>query len=173
MTAQTARWVPAYIGVGSNLNSPVSQVQQAIIELAAIEQSRVASVSALYESAPMGPPDQPMYINAVVSMLTRLSPHRLLDALQNIEQMQGRTRDGVHWGPRTLDLDLLVFSNLQIHDDRLIVPHAGIAERIFVLLPLCELAPHLEVPGRGPVDVLLRSLPESVGQIEKIENPLP
>jgi len=106
-------------------------------------------------------------------MLTRRSPHRLLDALQSIEQKQGRTRDGDRWGPRTLDLDLLVFGNLQVRDDRLIVPHAGIAERIFVLLPLCELAPHLEVPGRGPVNVLLRSLPDPVGQIEKIEKQFP
>ena len=106
----------------------------------------------------MGPADQPDYINAAVLLLTQLDAHALLEQLQSIENQQGRVRGETRWGPRTLDLDLLLYAQQRIDDDRLQVPHAGIAERNFVLLPLSELSPAWPVPGRGSVRSLLEAL---------------
>lgn len=168
MTTLRTRWSPAYVGIGSNLNSPEEQVRQAILELKSLPDCRVTSVSALYRSAPMGPADQADFINAVAALLTSLTPHALLATLQGIEDAHGRKRYGERWGPRTLDLDLLIFGSRIIEDDDLTVPHPGIRERNFVLLPLCELAPQLNVPGMGAVSALTQVVADSEARIEKI-----
>ena len=143
----------AYIGLGSNLDDPKDQVLRALAALAALPGSRLAARSSLYRTPPMGPPGQADYVNAVAALETTLAPHALLDALQAIEHGHARVRD-VRWGPRTLDLDLLTYGALQLHDARLTVPHPGIADRAFVLVPLAEVAPALEIPGLGSVAML-------------------
>jgi len=149
----------AVIGLGSNLQQPSEQVQQAVTDFAQIPQTEVIKSSSLYRSLPMGPADQPDYINAVVEIETELEPHALLDALQAIEQKHGRVRDGERWGPRTLDLDILLYSDVQIADERLQVPHPGMAERAFVLYPLAEILPGTDIPGLGSLDKLLADCP--------------
>ena len=145
--------VVAWVGLGSNLDDPVRQVNTALATLDQLPQSRLLACSGLYRSAPMGPQDQPDYINAVAGVETALSAEALLEALQAIEQAHARVR-GEHWGPRTLDLDILLYGDEIIETPRLTVPHPGIAERNFVLVPLTELAPQLSVPGLGRVQVL-------------------
>jgi len=110
--------------------------------------------SSVYETEPMGPADQPDFLNAVVALHTQMPALDLLDVLQNIESLHGRVRDGERWGPRTLDLDLLLYGEHIIDTPRLSVPHPGIAERSFVLLPLQELEPELVVPGKGAISTL-------------------
>jgi len=146
--------VAAYIGLGSNLDDPSDQVRRAFEELAAMPQTELRRRSSLYETPPMGPADQPNYINAVAALHTSLTPHALLDALQRIELEHRRVRRE-HWGPRTLDLDLLVYGAEELDDARLQVPHPGLAERAFVLLPLAEIAPELVIPGLPTPAVLL------------------
>ena len=147
--------VVAFIGLGSNLADPRQQVNSALQELSGLAATRLHSCSALYRSAPMGPQDQPDYINAVARLDTRLAPDALLDALQAIEMRHGRERSGERWGPRTLDLDILLYGDQCIDSPRLRVPHPGIADRNFVLYPLAEIAPDLEIPGLGPLPALL------------------
>lgn len=136
----------AYIGLGSNLDDPLSQVRAAINELAALPQSHLQAVSPLYRTPPLGPADQPDYINAVVALDTDLQPLALLDELQRIEHLHGRKRGQVRWGPRTLDLDLLLYGDCTITNDRLTVPHLGLRERPFVIFPLHAIAPGLILP---------------------------
>jgi 2-amino-4-hydroxy-6-hydroxymethyldihydropteridine diphosphokinase len=147
-------WTPAYIGVGSNLNDPQTQVAQGIEALATIPDTRLIARSKLYRAAPLGPQDQPHYVNAVAGLLTQLDPHVLLEQLKLLEKLQGREQPIVRWGPRVIDFDLLVFGAARIDTTDLIVPHLGIAERSFVILPLQDLAPDLEIPGVGRVSVL-------------------
>ncbi len=149
----------AVIGLGSNLHKPLEQVQQAVTELAALAESELVEVSSLYRSAPMGPADQPDYINAVAVLQTSLAPHALLDALQAIEQRHGRLRNVQRWGPRSLDLDILLYGNEQINDTRLQVPHPGIQQRAFVLYPLYEILPDCEIPGLGRLSRLISDCP--------------
>lgn len=156
MSPATAAW----IGVGSNLDGPADRVRAAFDALATLPETVLVAASPLYGSAPMGPTDQPDYVNAVVQVRTALDPHALLDALQHREAEAGRERAGERWGPRVLDLDLLVYGDRRIDDARLRVPHPGLAERIFVLRPLADLAPALEVPGLGRVDELLDRIPD-------------
>ncbi len=144
----------AYIGLGSNLEQPLDQLQRALPELNQIPRSSLQASSAFYLSSPMGPADQPDYINSVAALQTELPPLELLDELQRIEKAHGRAR-GLRWGPRTLDLDLLLYGDQLIQNNRLSVPHPGIGERAFVLLPLAELAPELQIPGLGAVSDLL------------------
>lgn len=151
--------VIAYIGLGSNLSDPAQQVRSALATLSSSPEVKLLRSSTLYRSAPMGPPGQPDYVNAVAQLETRLSAHQLLDLLQGIERQQGRIRDQ-HWGPRTLDLDLLLYGDCRIVDERLTVPHPGMAERAFVLYPLREIAPGLEIPGVGALSDLLDRCPE-------------
>jgi len=139
-----------YIGLGSNLENPRDQVQRALVELGQIPGTRVDCHSSLYLSAPLGPEDQPDYVNAVARLSTELQPLPLLDALQRIEQKHGRVRER-HWGPRTLDLDILLYGDHCIDLPRLLVPHPHMHQRGFVLKPLLEIAPDLCVPGRGPL----------------------
>lgn len=147
-----------FVGLGSNLEQPRQQVKQALQELDEIPHSRCLKRSSLYRSLPLGPQNQPDYINAVAELETTLEPEMLLDQLQMIEQRHGRTREGERWGPRTLDLDLLLFDNLQLSTARLTIPHPGLCERAFVLYPLVEIAEKsLIIPGNGTlVEVLAR-----------------
>ena len=144
-------WRPAYIGLGSNLDSPGRQIEAAFDLLEEIPDSRLIERSSLYRSAPYGGVEQPDFVNAVAALLTKLSAVELLAHLQQIERVRGRERGGLRWGPRVLDLDLLVYSNEVIEDPDLRVPHPGIAERNFVLLPMREFAPDLVIPGLGRV----------------------
>jgi 2-amino-4-hydroxy-6-hydroxymethyldihydropteridine diphosphokinase len=158
----------AYIGLGSNLADPVDQVKTAISNLQSLPDSQLLEWSSLYASPPMGPQDQPDYINAVAAIETALSAHQLLDALQAIEQHQGRVRNR-HWGERTLDLDVLLYGQIQIHDARLQIPHPGIALRAFVLYPLAEIAPDLEITNTGEIKQLLQHCPrDGLRKLEKI-----
>lgn len=148
--------VVAYIGLGSNLENPQVQIETAFGELDGLPGSRLLARSSLYVSAPMGPADQPDYINAVAALNTGLSPLALLDSLQAIEQRHQRKRT-VLWGPRTLDLDILLYGEQRIDSQRLKVPHPGMTLRNFVLYPLAEIAgdPDMDVPGSGALNSLL------------------
>lgn len=162
-------WRPAYIGIGSNLEEPVEQVRQGMESIEALPESSVVLRSGLYRSAPMGPPNQPDFINAVAAIVTRLPPPELLSLLKGIEQRQGRDRSAERWGPRILDLDLLAFSAVIMASDELTLPHPGIAERNFVLLPWRDIAPHFRVPGLGTVAQLAKLVAANEPQIEKLE----
>ncbi|MDH3620454.1 MAG: 2-amino-4-hydroxy-6-hydroxymethyldihydropteridine diphosphokinase [Gammaproteobacteria bacterium] len=144
-------WYPAYVGIGSNLNGPASQVENALGLLDEIAGTRVTATSSLYRSGAFGGIEQPDFVNAVAALLTTLQATELLRELQAIENRQGRERDDTRWGPRVIDLDLLVYSSEKIDATELTVPHPGIGERNFVLLPLVEIAPDLVVPGLGRV----------------------
>ena len=148
-----------YIGLGSNLDDPKRQVWKALQALAGLPGSTLCRYSSLYRSPPMGPQDQPDYINAVAELETGLSAAELLSLLQAIENQQGRVRGAVRWGPRTLDLDILIYGQAQIKAPELTVPHPGIAERPFVLYPLAEIAPDLKIPGCGALQGLLDRCP--------------
>jgi len=150
--------VTAYIGVGANLDEPRRQVETALAELGRLPATSVTRVSSLYRTPPLGPQDQPDYINAVVELATDLAPLALLDELQGIENLHRRVRGSVRWGPRTLDLDILLYGESCLEEARLTVPHPGLAQRAFVLVPLAEIAPFLIIPGLGP----LRRLCEAV-----------
>jgi len=152
--------ITAYIGLGGNLDNPLALLRSARAAIRAVPGVRETAFSSYYRSAPMGPAGQPDYVNAVMAVQTGLSPHALLKALQAIEQSHGRVRTGLRWGPRTLDLDILLYGDEQIRDELLTVPHAGIAEREFVLYPLAEIAPlHLTIPGHGGLADLLAACP--------------
>lgn len=150
--SREGHWIPACIGVGSNLDDPVRQVRAALIGLAALPETRVQFASGLYRNPPMGPPDQPDYVNAVAGILTQLAPRDLLSALQEIESRLGRDRVAqVHWGPRRIDLDILTYACRSIDEEGLRIPHPGISERNFVLFPLLDVAPELPIPGLDSV----------------------
>lgn len=135
-----------YIAVGSNLGEPLLQAQQAIAALDAIPNSRVAAISSMYRTKPLGPQDQPDYLNLAVLLETSLEPEVLLDYTQRIELDLGRVRKEERWGPRTLDLDIMLFGHRIIKTERLTVPHYGLKEREFMLYPLSEIAPSLVFP---------------------------
>jgi 2-amino-4-hydroxy-6-hydroxymethyldihydropteridine diphosphokinase len=144
-----------YLGLGSNLAEPLAQLHDALKALAALPQSQLVGTSSFYASDPLGPADQPRYVNAVAALDTELPPLQLLDALQAIELNQGRERKAERWGPRTLDLDILLFGDLMLDEPRLRVPHYHLHARAFVLYPLAELAPDLRLPdGRALSDLL-------------------
>ena len=151
--------VRVFIGLGGNLERPVDHIRSARDAIAALPLVREAGFSSLYRSAPMGPADQPDYVNAVMAVDTTLEPLPLLDHLQAIETAHGRVRLGERWGPRTLDLDILVFGDQEIRTNLLQVPHSGMTEREFVLYPLMEVAPDLAVPGLGLLKNLVDACP--------------
>ena len=160
MPAET--WLPAYIGLGSNLDDPAAQLRRAFAELAELPSSRLVARSRLYRSPPLGELAPPDYLNAVAAILTRLEPQRLLDALQAIERAHGRDRtESQRWAARTLDLDLLVYGEMKLKSEQLEIPHPGIAARNFVLLPLLEVAPGLRIPGLGAVAELAAAINRS------------
>jgi len=136
----------SYIGIGSNQAAPVKQVQQAIAALKGLPETRLINCSSLYGSTPMGPQDQPDYINAIAQLDTQLSALALLDELQKIELAQGRERKANRWGPRTLDLDIILYGDEEINTPRLTIPHYGMKVREFVLYPLLEIAESLVLP---------------------------
>ena len=144
-----------FIGLGSNLGQPAQHIRQALASLQALEAVALLQFSTLYRSAAVGPGEQPDYCNAVAEIETSLAPHELLDALQAIEEQQGRVRDDKErWLPRTLDLDLLLYEDRVLEDARLQLPHPRISERNFVLVPLQEIAPDAQIPGLGRVSEL-------------------
>lgn len=160
-------FVRAYIGLGSNLADPQAQLAKAVAALRTLPQSRLTALSRLYRSRPMGPADQPDYVNAVAMLDTRLEAEALLDALQAIETAQGRVRGPQRWGPRTLDLDLLLYGAELIDSARLQVPHPGLTERNFVLYPLADIAPELVLPdGRSLRELLAACSSEGLYVIE-------
>lgn len=149
---------PVWLALGSNLADPLQQVQNALDALAAIPQTRVVAVSSFYRTPPYGPQDQPDYLNAVVELATALQPDVLLDHTQRVEQEQGRVRKDHRWGPRTLDLDILLFDRQTLASDRLTVPHYDMHNRAFMLVPLLEIAPAITLPNGMPVASLLAPL---------------
>jgi len=149
--------VRAYIGIGSNLGDPVAQVQAAFRELEQLPDSRLVSCSSLYRSKPMGPTGQPDYVNAVAAVDTRMTAIALLQSLARIEDRQGRQRGPEKWGPRTLDLDLLLYGEQCISSPELTVPHPGLPQRDFVLVPLAEISGDLVIPGYGRLSCLAGS----------------
>ncbi|MGR9106593.1 MAG: 2-amino-4-hydroxy-6-hydroxymethyldihydropteridine diphosphokinase [Gammaproteobacteria bacterium] len=148
-----------YVGLGSNLGEPAEQVRRGICAVSALSGCRRLACSGLYRNPPMGPKDQPDYVNAVMAIDCSLSPASLLARLQEIEAHHGRVRSDLRWGPRTLDLDILLYGQERIETEDLVVPHRGIAERAFVLIPLAEIAPDLMIPGKGPLKDLLERVP--------------
>jgi 2-amino-4-hydroxy-6-hydroxymethyldihydropteridine diphosphokinase len=150
-------WVPAYVGIGSNLGDSASRVRAAFEGLQAVPDTLLIARSRLYRTRPFGPVEQGDFINAVAGLLTQLSALQMLEAIRGIEHTAGRVR-AERWGPRTLDLDLLVFGDQRIESPELTVPHPGVASRGFVLAPLHDIAPTLTVPGVGRVELLLRDL---------------
>jgi len=148
-----------YIGLGSNLAEPLEQLRGALAALAALPQSQLIVASSFYASDPLGPPDQPRYVNAVAALDSELAPLQVLDALQAIELNQGRVRKAERWGPRTLDLDILLFGERLLDEPRLKVPHYHMHARPFVLYPLAEIAPGLRLPDGRMLDELLAACP--------------
>jgi len=146
-----AVWQPAYIGLGSNLEEPKVQIRRACAGLQAVAATRLVRVSPLYRSKPFGPVPQPDFVNAAAALLTQLDARTLLGELQALEKALGRPARRERWGPRIIDLDLLVYGRERRDEPDLTLPHRGIVERNFVLYPLADLAPDLEVPGLGRV----------------------
>jgi 2-amino-4-hydroxy-6-hydroxymethyldihydropteridine diphosphokinase len=152
---------PAYIALGSNLRRPRSQLQQAVAALEVLPDTEVVRVSSIYRSTALGPGTQPDYLNAVLLLATKQSPLALLDAMQQIEQEQGRVRN-IRWGPRTLDLDLLLYGEMKIASLTLTVPHPQMQQRNFVLYPLREISDtNLILPDGSDLDTLLRQCPRN------------
>jgi 2-amino-4-hydroxy-6-hydroxymethyldihydropteridine diphosphokinase len=152
--------VRCFIGLGSNLEQPRQQLVRAFSELASLTSSKLTSKSSLYTSKPLGPQDQPDYINAVAELETSLPALTLLSSMQAIESEHQRVRKE-HWGPRTLDLDLLLYGQETISVEQLIVPHPEMVKRNFVLYPLFEIAPELNIPGLGSLQNLLAKFEDS------------
>lgn len=159
----------AYIGIGSNLDSPSAQVRRAAAALSKLPQTRLTALSPLYRNPAVGPGAQPDYVNAVAGVETSLEPHDLLDALQAIEREQGRVRGPTRWQPRTLDLDLLLYGDRVIADARLTVPHPRMRERAFVLRPLYDLDRTLDVPRLGSLEHLLARVSQE--SLHRIDDP--
>lgn len=160
----------AYVGLGSNVGEPAANIASALAALARTPLTRLMSCSSLYRSAPIGYAAQADFVNAACCLQTALSAHELLGALQRIELDAGRRRDGIRFGPRTLDLDLLLFDDLRLDDARLALPHPRLHERRFALEPLAELCEGLDVPGRGNVGALLARCADQ--RVEKLDTPV-
>ncbi len=157
--------VTAYIALGANLEDPVVQVRAGLAALATLPDTQLLMQSSLYRTAPVGYADQPDFINAVAAVDTELSPRELLDALLAIELNHGRVRQFAN-APRTLDLDVLLYDDVEVNESGLTIPHPRMHERAFVLAPLAEIAPLCEIPGHGRVSDLLRGLdPQGVTRL--------
>lgn len=148
----------AYLALGSNLADPLHQVQSALDALAGLPQTSLLAISPFYRTPPYGPPDQPDYLNAAVLLDTELAPEALLDQTQRIELEQGRVRKDERWGPRTLDLDIMLFGDLTLETPRLTVPHYDMRHRAFMLVPLLSIAPDLVFPDGTPLKTLVAAL---------------
>lgn len=145
------RWRPAYVALGSNLDHPEARIAEAFGQLDRLPACRLVTRSRCFSSTPLGPVEQPSFVNAVAGLLTRLGPHELLQALKDIEAGMGRQQPVVRWGPRRIDLDLLLLGSEHLEHPTLTLPHPGLPVRDFVLYPLAEVAPELWVPGVGRV----------------------
>ena len=152
---EVSTYFTAFIGLGSNLGIPSEQIRNALNALADLKDCKNLLCARWYSSKAIGPGEQPDYINTVAKLETRLTPHALLNALQDIEEQQGRQRC-VRWGARTLDLDLLLYNNVQIQDEALSIPHPEMKTRSFVLVPLYDLAPSLVLPSGEALEDLIR-----------------
>jgi len=158
----------ACIALGANIGDPLHQIEAGFAALAALPDTRLLVRSSLYRSAPVGYADQPDFINAVAIIETSLAPHVLLDALLNIERVNGRVREFAN-APRTLDLDIVLYGDSVVHDPGLTIPHARMLERAFVMVPLAEVAPEMLVPGHGTVrELAARVDAGSVAQLQRI-----
>jgi len=157
--------VRVFVGLGSNLEDPARQVALALAELDRIEHTHVLRSSRLYRTPPWGDTAQPAFVNAVAELQTQLPAERLFAHLQRLEAAAGRRRER-RWGPRVLDLDLLLYGDRVLDEPAMRIPHPHLHERAFVLVPLAELAPALEVPGHGRVDALLAAV--DAGGIEAV-----
>jgi 2-amino-4-hydroxy-6-hydroxymethyldihydropteridine diphosphokinase len=155
--AEAGVWRPAYVALGSNLDSPVDRVREAFTRLAALEDSRLIARSAMYLSRPMGPQQQPNFVNAAAGLLTRLAPPKVLESLLAIERAMGRERRE-KWGPRRIDLDLVWMPGAAHTSESLTLPHPGVSSRNFVLYPLADIAPMLVIPGLGSVAALKQGI---------------
>ncbi|WP_158781772.1 2-amino-4-hydroxy-6-hydroxymethyldihydropteridine diphosphokinase [Pantoea sp. BAV 3049] len=153
-----------YLALGSNLADPLHQVQAALDALAALPQTTLVTTSSFYRTPPYGPPNQPDYLNAAVALDTGLEPEALLDLTQRIELDQGRVRKDERWGPRTLDLDIMLFGDLTLNTPRLIVPHYDIRNRAFMLVPLLSIAPEIAFPDGSRAAEILATLDASAIQ---------
>jgi len=151
----------AWLGLGSNLQQPVTQLKAALNRLDALDGIEILRVSSLYRTPPWGDKQQDDFINAVVQIETGLEPVPLLRGLQSIENEMGRQRDGRRWGPRLIDIDLLLYGDQQCSSEELELPHRRMHERAFVLIPLCELDATVKIPGKGVAGVLLQQLDSS------------
>jgi 2-amino-4-hydroxy-6-hydroxymethyldihydropteridine diphosphokinase len=150
-------WRPAYVAIGSNLEHPRERVLEAMERMAALGAAHALLRSQLYLSRPMGPQDQPDFINAAVGLLTQHSPQEMLAGLLDIERSMGRNRRE-RWGPRVIDLDLVWMVDAAVDEPGLTVPHPGVSIRNFVLYPLADIAPTMKIPGMGTVLDLKRSV---------------
>ncbi|KMJ44938.1 2-amino-4-hydroxy-6-hydroxymethyldihydropteridine diphosphokinase [Xenorhabdus khoisanae] len=150
-----------YIAIGSNLADPLQQVDNALAALKNIPDTTFVVRSSCYRTKPMGPQDQPDYLNLAVALETQLPPETLLDHTQAIELAQGRVRKDERWGPRTLDLDIMLFGDHMINTERLTVPHYGLKQREFMLYPLAEIAPDLVFPDGETLAERLQKVPEN------------
>lgn len=148
----------AYIALGSNQSSPLEQITSALAALAAIPKSQIVATSSYYRTPPLGPQDQPDYLNAAVALETRLSALELLEYTQQIELAHGRERKAERWGPRTLDLDIMLYGKQTMHTERLTIPHYDMKNRAFMLVPLLEIAPDCCFPDGQPVAECLAHL---------------
>ena len=158
-----------YIALGSNLSDPQVQLMAALRAMNALPNTRVIAVSSFYQSQPLGPQDQPDYVNAVACLETNLAPLVLLDELQRIEHEQGRVRLR-RWGERTLDLDMLLYADHIIQSERLTVPHYDMHQREFVIIPLAEIAPHLSLPNGQSIQTLVQKFADHQMMIVKHKN---
>lgn len=148
-----------YVALGANLGDPLQQAENAIAAIEQIPQTSVIKISPFYRSKPLGPQDQPDYLNAVIKIITELSPLALLKALQTIELNLGRVRKANRWGPRTLDLDILLYDSHEIQSEELTIPHYDMYNREFVLYPLFDIAPDLILPNQVPLKILINKVP--------------
>lgn len=156
MDTNSTKQKSVYIGLGSNIDQPCLQIKKAIAALNNLPDTKVITDSGYYKSRPMGPEDQPDYMNAVVELETALDARQLLKQCQQIEQQQGRIKKR-HWGERTIDLDILLYADMQLSTDELTLPHPGICERDFVYIPLLKLKPEVVIPGKGMLKALVES----------------
>ena len=157
----------AFIGLGSNLEDPPGQLQRALAAIAKLPDTQLLAKSSLYRGAPLGYPDQPDFVNAVAKIATALTPQALLQGLLQIEHRHGRERT-FHNAPRTLDLDVLLYDDLQLHEHGLTIPHPRMCSRAFVLQPLLEIAPDASIPGTGRVEAALLGCQNQV--LERLAN---
>jgi 2-amino-4-hydroxy-6-hydroxymethyldihydropteridine diphosphokinase len=153
--------IRVYIALGSNLAQPLQQVNTALEALAHIPRTQLILCSSFYRTKPLGPQNQPDFLNAVVALDTLLPAEQLLDETQAIERNQGRVRKDQRWGPRTLDLDIMLYGDRVINTDRLTVPHYGLKEREFMLYPLAEIAPELVFPDGESLSYCLKQVPSN------------